>query len=156
MATNTTEADVRKATDIISRLLKFRPRSEGEIRKKLTEKNIPLSVVEPTVERFKNLRLIDDRQFAQGWVASRLKKPLGINRVRQELREKHVEKTLIEESLKTAYGSHDEEAVVTELAKRRAEKYKNIAPPKLKRRIYAYLQRRGFTTDTINQVIQKL
>lgn len=156
MEINEKEKDVRKARKIVFRLLKFRLRSEGEVREKLAAGNIPAPLIEPTIERFKDLKLIDDHQFAKEWIASRLKRPLGINRIRQELRKKGIEKTMIEASLKAAVNSYDEEAVVTELAQHRMTKYKDIDPQKSKQRVYGYLQRRGFNTNTIIQVIQKL
>lgn len=145
-----------KARNIVFRLLKFRFHSEEEVRKKLTAKNLPDSVIKQTIQYFKDLGLIDDRRFAQQWISSRLKKPFGINRIRLELKKKGIDSLIIQETLKEATKHYEESEVVTTLARYWASKYKNIAPEKIRQRVYGYLLRRGFNINTIIQVIKSI
>ncbi|OGX25649.1 MAG: hypothetical protein A2787_05905 [Omnitrophica WOR_2 bacterium RIFCSPHIGHO2_01_FULL_48_9] len=145
-----------KARDTIFRLLKFRLRSEQEIRTKLKTKKFSDETVNSTVQYFKQLQLIDDRQFAKSWIAARLARPLGINRIRFELKTKGIAEDLIKEQLNAIDDTYSELETVLELGKRRFAKYKNIEPMKAKRRTFEYLSRRGFKTETISKAIRQL
>ncbi len=150
------EERFRKAKMIVFRLLKFRLRSEKELQRRLKEKKLPSSIIKQTIRHFKDCELIDDHTFAQQWISSRLKKPFGINRIRLELREKGVDRDLIEETLSEATSNYEELEIVTELARHRTSKYKSNDSEKTKQRIYGYLLRRGFSLNNIIKAIKTL
>ena len=82
------EKSIRKAKIIAYRLLKFRSRSECELRDKLFAKNLPTPIAEQAIRYFKELELIDDELFARQWTSSRMKKPFGLGRIRLELQKR--------------------------------------------------------------------
>ena len=90
------EEGIRKAKKIVFRLLKFRMRSEQELRDKLSIKNLPIPIAEQAIRYFKYCELIDDRLFARQWTSSRMKKPFGFGRIRLELQKR----VLMQRSLK--------------------------------------------------------
>ena len=145
-----------KSKNVVFRLLKIRQRSEKEIRDRLKFKKTPKNIIEKTVYYFKNLRFIDDRQFAKDWINARLSKPFGLNRIRLELRQKGIEDTIIEEELALKKENYLEETIVSELVQRRFSRYKNLDKLKTKRRLFEYLIRRGFRIETINKVLRKI
>jgi len=145
-----------KAKEIVFRLLKFRPRSEKEIRDKLQQKKIPEETIEQAIAYFKQLQLLDDRQFAQNWIRTRLRKPLGLTRIRFELKTKGVPDNIIKEELESNFDAEAEYEIVLDLAKRRATKYQRVEPLKRKRRLFEYLARRGFNSGIIQKVIKNL
>ena len=150
------EEHLSKARNTVFRLLKFRLYSEKKIREKLQAKNLSASVINQTISCFKDLDLINDRRFAREWTSSRLKKPLGVNRIRLELKKKGIDPAVIEAAAKKATGQYNELEVVTRLARYRASKYKNIAPEKIQQRVYGYLLRRGFSINIIIKAIKDL
>ena len=150
------EERFRKAQQIVFRLLKFRLRSEKELQRKLKEKKLPGPIIKQTIQYFKDLELIDDHKFAQQWTSSRLKKPFGLNRIRLELKDKGIDVDIIDEALKSAENQYDELKIVTELAQYRASKHRNADPERIKRRIYGYLLRRGFSMNNIIKAIKTL
>jgi regulatory protein len=150
------EEDYRRAQTIVYRLLKFRMRSERELHEKLDQKKIPGAVIQQTIQHFKDLKLVDDRLFAQQWIVSRLKKPFGLNRIRLELKDKGIDPEITEEALKETTGNYNELEIVTALAKYRASKYKESDPEKIQQRVYAYLLRRGFNMSTIIKALKTL
>ncbi len=145
-----------KARNTVFRLLKFRLRSEKEIREKLKAKKLPDPVTKQTIAYFKNLDLIDDHRFAKDWTSSRLKKPFGINRIRVELKKKGIDPETIEETVKEATEKYDELEVVTQLAQYRASKYKSIDPKKIQQRVYGFLLRRGFNMNVIIKALKTI
>ena len=51
--------------------LSYRQRSSEEIRKNLTKRGVPATLVAGTVERLQNAGLINDETFARSWVENR-------------------------------------------------------------------------------------
>ena len=145
-----------KARESAFRLLKLRPRSEYEIRQKLERKQYTDDIIDETTEYLKQLQLIDDRRFTKAWINSRLARPFGLNRIRQELKLKGIEDQIIKEELATAKETFTEDEAVLALAQRRFKRYKNIEPIKAKRRTYEYLVRRGFSSAAITKAVRHL
>ncbi len=156
MDTQAKEESFRKARSIVFRLLKSRPRGEKELRDKLATNDLPVSIVEQTIKYFKDCALINDVAFARQWTSSRLAKPFGLNRIRLELKNKGIDRTVIEETLKDALRGYDEGAIVEKLANHQAGKYTNSDPKIRKQRVYGYLFRRGFNPDIIVDVIKNI
>lgn len=137
-------------------LLKFRLRSEAELKARLKQKGFSEGLAEDTANFLKDKEFIDDRLFASSWIASRLKRPLGIRRIKQELLGKGIDKEIIEDSLKQAKKDYSESRIVSQLAQQRFSKLTNIAPQKAKARVYGYLLRRGFSPDVVSETIKQL
>ena len=75
-------------------------------------------------------------------------------RITIELKQKGVGTDIIKEELEAAKANFDETNTISELAKRRALKYKNIEPMKVKQRLFGYLQRRGFSNAAILKALK--
>lgn len=150
------EDTLQGAKDTVFRLLNLRARSESEIRDKLTRKGFSEPVIERAVQYFYDIRLINDREFAQKWISARLARPWGINRIRFELKEKGVDIAVIEEELQKATEGYHETEVASQLAQRQASKYKNITQEKRQQRVYGYLMRRGFSPRAVLQALKNI
>ena len=137
-------------------LLKFRLRSENELASRLRQKKFPEEIIRDTICFLKDKRFINDRIFAKGWVASRLKRPFGLRRIRQELVQKGLGKEIIEETFAQAKEGYSEDSIVRQLAEQRFSKLKSIEPLKAKARVYAYLIRRGFSPDVVSDIVKGL
>jgi len=150
-----TANDLSAAKRIADRSLKFRPRSEKELRDKLTEKGIAAETIDTVIGLLIKQQLLDDKMFARGWVASRLRKPLGITRIRRELKQKGISDEII--AAETAASSAEEEwASAMALAKKRLALYGKIPKLKIKQRLYGYLVRRGFRFETVNRILSQI
>ncbi|MFA4992558.1 MAG: regulatory protein RecX [Candidatus Omnitrophota bacterium] len=144
-----------KAKEYAFLLLKFRLRSEKELAQRLRQKGFSEELSQETVNFLKDKHFIDDLVFARGWVSSRLKRPFGLRRIKQELMQKGLDKQVIEEAFVQAKEDYDEAGIVKQLAEQRLAKLKNIEPLKARARVYAYLMRRGFSPDLISNVLRK-
>ena len=144
-----------KARDDAFFLLKFRLRSVDELFLRLKRKKFPEVTAREVVAFLKDKKFIDDNVFAKAWLNSRLKRSLGLRRIRQELGQKGVEKEVVESEISKVKG-YSESEIVLGLAKKRLEKLKAVERAVAKRRVYAYLVRRGFSPeaviDTLNQL----
>ncbi|MDP2941399.1 MAG: regulatory protein RecX [Candidatus Omnitrophota bacterium] len=145
-----------RARDYAFLLLKFRQRSEQEIREKLKRKKFSPEIIRETVIFLKEKAFLDDQIFAREWISSRLKRPLGIRRIRQELKLKGVPDKIIQSEIEQAGQDYREEAVVEAIAQEKAQRLKGLDPQKAKRRIYGYLLRRGFSPDSVSEAVLRL
>lgn len=132
---------------IALQFLKFRPRSEFEIREKLKSKTIVSSEIEKTISVLKRNNLLDDAKFAKMWVSDRnLLKPTGNFLLKLELKRLG----LSEYDISAAISDQDEEALA-----RKALESKN----RLKNADFAkkaqFLQRRGFGLNVIYKILKK-
>jgi regulatory protein len=148
------ERSLPKARDYALRLFKIRMRSEKEVRDKLKLKKYEADVIDKTVEFLKKAYLLDDALFARLWVASRLKKPMGLRRLEFELKLKGVPREDIDEALANAQKDYDEGSVLQGLIQAKMKKMKTLAPDKKKARLYAWLLRRGYSSDAIRDAMQ--
>ena len=139
----------QKARGYAFLLLKFRQRSENEIRQRLKKKKFNSEIIESTVSFLKDKGFIDDNYFAKTWIESRIKKPLGIRRLKAELSIKGINKEIIDTQINEIQKSYAEEDIVGGIARGRLNKLKGIDPQKAKQRVYAYLLRRGFSPQVV-------
>jgi regulatory protein len=147
---------LQKARNYAFLLLKFRLRSEKELAERLKRKKFEPRVISETLAFLKEKRFLDDRLFAKTWIEWRIAKPLGVIRLRQELRAKGIDKEIIDETLEEVKKNYSEESVVSGLAKERFKKLKGVERNKAKQRILGYLLRRGFSTDLVIEAIRRL
>jgi regulatory protein len=148
-------ATLSQAKAVVHRLFKFRIRSEHEIRAKLKEKGFPHEIIEQAVAFFTKCEMLNDTIFAKAWIGSRLNKPMGLRRIKQELKEKGIADEIIASELTAAKSDYDESEAVKEVIKRRLRMYQGLDPIKKKRRLEGYLLRRGFSTETIYKILKR-
>ncbi|NQV30560.1 MAG: RecX family transcriptional regulator [Candidatus Marinimicrobia bacterium] len=132
----------------------FRERCEHEVHEWLFKKQY-IDLEEELLTRLKDRNYLNDERFASLFVRDRVKiKGWGPNKLRQELNSKRIEKNIIEAEIEAIRKDFDFFQIAAELAQRRL---KHIAAPTLKdkKRLWSLLQRRGFETPTISQVMSE-
>lgn len=151
------DRDLTKARNYVLRLLKFRQRSEKEIRDKLKQKNYDSKTIDEAVSHFKKIKFIDDEEFVKGWINSRIKKPLGLQAIKLELVQKGVREEIIEKSLKEKKLTFDESNALRELMSNRLNKLiDRYESEDVKHRLSTYFIRRGFSANTVYETINRL
>jgi len=136
-------------------LLKFRLRSEKELAMRLRRKKFPENIIARVIGSLKDKNFLDDRVFAQAWVKSRINSSYGPVRIREELRLKGLDDQAIEDSLNQIKTGYTEKEAAIRLAKQKLAKQNPLKPQKAKARVYAYLMRRGFNPEIINEVVKE-
>lgn len=148
--------DTSRAREYVFRLLKSRMRTEHEIFERLKKKNFSERIIGQVISYFKKLGFINDKEFANLWLSSRLKKPLGFRRLGYELRQKGLKNNLIEKSVNKLKKDYDESSIVRQLAIQRLKRLRGLEPIKIKRRLFSYLAGRGFSLDVIIEVLRSI
>lgn len=147
-----TDDDVSKCLDKAYRLLSFRPRSEKEMAKRLSEKFEP-KTTETALKKLKKKGYVNDEEFVRFWIENR-KKDRGPRALRSELIQKKVSREIIEEALRRL-----EPELFFESAKRLAEsksKAGSLSKREAYKKIAPYLDRRGYSWEVIKKVINEL
>ncbi len=145
-----------KAKAIVYRFFKFRIRSQQEIIAKLKDKAFDSAIIDQVIVFFKKAGLIDDEVFAKAWIVSRLAKPIGIKRIRQELKEKGVADEIVIGQIAKLTKDYDEFEAVQKISQQRMKIYQKLDQTTQHRRLENYLLRRGFSTETVYKIIKLL
>lgn len=148
------EKDTREtAYERALNFLSYRPRSEAEVRRYLQDKQVPPSIQEEVVSRLTRAGLLDDHAFARYWVENRERfKPRGVYALRSELRQKGLSDAVIASALENL----DEEESAYRAAQQRVARWGHLDYQPFRRKLGAYLRRRGFAFETIEAVITRV
>ncbi|MBA3075547.1 MAG: hypothetical protein FP831_18265 [Anaerolineae bacterium] len=147
---DSSEVAYQKAT----RLLDYRPRTEKEIRQRLIQKEFSTLEIDQVVLRLKRANLVQDQQFAKMWIENRNDfHPRSQRLMRYELRIKGVAEQTIESALA---DSADDLDLATRAAAQYARKLNFQDRVLFRKKLSAYLARRGFSYGTISPVIRDL
>jgi SOS response regulatory protein OraA/RecX len=111
-------------------------------------------VIERTLTELTRLGLLDDRDFVECWIASRTGR--GPALLKQELRQKGIERSLAEEIIRTGISAEDECDAAWQVATRALLHQTLPLERAAFLRIRRLLQRRGFSFDVISRVCARL
>ncbi|NMA75699.1 MAG: regulatory protein RecX [Actinomycetales bacterium] len=148
----------------LMRLLSTRRRTEGEMRDRLTQREVPAAIAHEVMGRIDRAGLIDDAAFAHEWVQQRRElRSLGDEALRRELEKKSVEATIIASALASGDGEDDEEEqrcrdLVRSRIRNRDRQQLRVERDgahrrRLSRRLDALLTRKGYPGDLAVRVI---
>lgn len=145
----TPEEAYSEAKAIVLRQLTASPKSRKQLETKLAERDIPAESAAAVLDRFEEVQLVDDAEFAQLWVRSRSQsKSLARGALRRELAEKGIAPDLAAEALEQV-SDEDELEAARELARRKLQRSADLADrtvrDKQTRRLVGMLARKGYS-----------
>jgi regulatory protein len=132
----------------------LRARSSAEVASHLRRLGGTIAVVESTLEKLRRLNYINDRAFARNWALSRAQNQgYGPRRIDQELKKKGVIDAVIREALKEIFEQENEEERARKILQKRFAGA-NFQEPRALRRAVAFLQRRGYSSKVIFELLR--
>jgi regulatory protein len=144
----------RKAKSSALRYITSKLRSEKEVCTKLSQNGYTDDIIEKVVGELKSIGYINDELYAQKYIYDRSKlKPKSKKMLQFELKNRGISDEIIEGSL--AEWKVDDSTLAESLIRRKFGKY-NLNDEKIVRRVYAFLQHRGFSFEIINGALNKL
>jgi len=150
-------ADQEGAWRALLRALERRSFAIGEMRRRLRQKGHPPEAVEHAIARARRARLLDDAEFARRFVESRSARGRGPARLRLDLRGLGVDEGVINEALAAQWSEPaDVLKLAASLAERRARQLGDLPAHVKRRRLLAYLGRRGFSGEGVARLVQRL
>jgi regulatory protein len=153
---NISNESVKRALNYSFFLLKYRPRSKGEILSRLKKKKFPPPVVSKVIDYLEERGYINDKEFVTVFINSAIEKGWGKRRIWFVLRRLDISKELIEEHLKDTDVFRKK---IKEIVERKIGYYKNKSVGKQSKKnifdkVLRYLLSRGFDYDDITQVME--
>jgi regulatory protein len=147
--------ELKKACAYALKLLSYRERSKWEVKDRMRKKGYEDNLIEDVLRYLESHNFISDQRFAQVWEENRIKKGYGRKRIYFELRQKGLEVDLIDELLERVYSKVNEVEIALKVVKEKNFLLKKDKP-RTRKRIYGFLQRRGFSSEVINEVLTEI
>lgn len=133
------------------RLLSYRPRSDAEIRTRLSRR-FGKEIIDRVLLQLKARQMVDDAAFAQFWRENRESfSPRSKRLLKLELRQKGIDPEVVDEVLE---GFDDDESAYR-AAKRKGRTLERDYET-FRRKLGAFLGRRGFSYGVIKRTIERL
>ena len=151
------EAAALKTYDRALNMLAFRARSSAELARALVRKGEPRELADRAVARLQEQGLLDDAAFAQSFTRAKV---LGAQqskrRVQQGLARKGVARSVTDEAIATVFEEEgvDQRDVVEQAARKKLRSLMRLDPLVRRRRLYAFLARRGYDGEDIRIAMQ--
>lgn len=150
-------ADIEAAFRTALRSLELRSYARADLGRRLLRKAHPRPAVEAALERAAGLGLLDDAAFARNFVQSRAARGRGPSRLIRDLLAMGVERFLIDRALAAEWSEgEDRSSVPLALATKRAAQLGAIPRPVKRRRVLAYLARRGFAGREVTELVERV
>jgi regulatory protein len=149
----------RSVYDRALTLLGFRARSVDELRRRLLQKGADPAEVEEVLNRLCEQKVLNDDDFAQQYARGKLVTS-GVSRRRivQELARKGIPRDAAEKAVESVTENEgiDLSAAALRVASRKWESLRRLDDTTRRRRLYAFLARRGFNPDEIRAAMAVL
>ncbi len=142
------------AMDLAMSYLASRDRTRKEILLYLTDKGFDTSDISSVIQRLEELRLIDDRKYAENFVRSRLaSKPHSKMSLYHQLLSHQIPEQIIESVLDDIPEDSDYENALL-LAVKFFRQFRDLDPVLRRQRVLSRLQFRGYTYDISKRVFE--
>jgi regulatory protein len=145
-----------RAREAALRLLKVRPRTELEIRRRFRVLRTDRQAADRVVADLKAEGLVDDRVFATLWIDEKIQRgDCGRIRISRDLEAKGIERAVVAEELKAALSDAKEVDLAGRLALKKMGRLGDVNAQEARRKVYTYLLGRGFTSDSAAEATKR-
>ena len=147
---DTYEKAFQKAVQYVN----HRPRTEREVRKKLTDQEFPEEVVHAVLQRLGELEIISDEDYARFWIENRSEfRPRSHRMLSLELSQKGIASETIAEALG---GAENEDGLAYKAAMKYVRRLADLDWKDFQKKLSGFLGRRGFAYSIIAPVVRQV
>lgn len=153
------EAAIVTTYDRALNMLALRARSAAELRRLLVRKGEPAEQVDAAIERLLRAGFLDDASFARQFARSKfLGAGLSRRRVQQELARRGVARDVADAAVAEVFAEEhvDEEGTLDRVARKKLKSLARLDEATQRRRLYAFLARRGYDNDDITRTLRSV
>ena len=151
-------AELTAAYDRALGLLASRARSSRELHRRLVQKGVTAERADRVIAKLRDAGLIDDADFARQLTRSKLSVGISRRRVHQELFKRGVAREVADEAVAQVVdedGLSDADSI-ERVARKKWRTLAGLDEQTRRRRLFAFLARRGFGTDDVSRVVRQL
>jgi len=140
------------------RALARRAHARLDLQRRLVKKQHPPAAVEAALERLTVRGLLDDHRFAEQYAALRATRGKGPARLLRDLQAQGVERRTAEHAVRRALEEEgiDPALEARAVAAKRARQLAGLPVPVRKRRLLAFLVRRGYAGMQLKELVEEL
>lgn len=151
-------ADLEAAHRAALRALARRAHARFDLRRRLLQKQHPPAAVDGALDRLAAQGLLDDARFARDYAGAKAPRGRGPARLIRDLLSQGVERRVAEEAVRAALADDDIDPGVAlrAVAEKRAKQLAGLPPVVRKRRLAAFLARRGYQGPEVRDVVATL
>ena len=151
-------AEVEGAYQAAIRLERLRSHAKWDLRRRLVLKQHRGEIVDQAIARLEWSGVVDDRRFAETYARSRVSRGRGPSRVLRDLLTQGVDRRLAEQAVAAAVTQEgvDPAQEARAAAERRVKQLRDLPPATKRRRLMAYLVRRGFGGSETRDLVREL
>jgi regulatory protein len=151
-------ADLEAAHRSALRALARRAHARFDLRRRLLQKQHPPAAVDAALDRLAGAGLLDDARFAADYAAAKAYRGRGPARLIRDLLALGVDQRVAEQAVHRSLAAEgvDPTRAVRALAEKRARQLAGLPAPVRKRRLVAFLARRGFGGAEVREVVERL
>lgn len=140
-------------------LLSRRPYSSGELEEKFRHRTLPPEMGKKVLERLKEKRYVDDRDFAELLVRSKTAQNWGPAKIRAALYKRRVPRELGERALSKSFPAALEKTNARELLTRQKRRFSAKNDPKAARarqKAFGFLVRKGYSLEAARLAVMEV
>ena len=140
-------------------LLSARPYATRALHRKLIQKEYSAADADDAIRRLVDNGLLNDAKFAEQYARSKiLSTGASKRRLQQDLFRKGIKGDVATTAIASVFESEeiDPAAVVERVAKKKLAQLSGLEPLVVRRRLFAFLARRGYDVDEIKAVVSRL
>ena len=151
-------ADVEAAARAALRALARRGHARLDLQRRLVKKQHPPAAVDAALERLTIRGLLDDHRFAEQYAALRATRGRGPARLLRDLQAQGVERRTAEHAVRRALEEEgiDPALEARAVAAKRARQLAGLPVRVRKRRLLAFLVRRGYAGPQLRELVEEL
>jgi regulatory protein len=149
--------DLKPARAAALRYLKTRDRTVAQMREHLEKKEFSRTAIESTVSDFQEMGYLNDARFAERFIQHRMEsRHWGRHRLADELRKRGISREQIQLALEEALAEVNESDLALTCAEKKMKSLSGLDTQTARRRLAQFLQRKGFSQDTVYQTLEAL
>ena len=140
-------------------LLAARPYATRALQRKLLQKEYSAADADDAIRRLVDAGLLDDAKYAEQYARSKmLATGASRRRLTQDLYRKGIKSDIASAAIDSVVSDEeiDTTAMIERVAAKKLAQLGDLEPLVLRRRLFAFLARRGYDVDEINRVVASL
>ena len=147
---------VEVAKKILAQHLSIAAKSRHQLAQVLAKRDVPSAAAEAALDRYTELGYIDDAAFARSWVESRQRtRGLAASALRRELRQKGIDRELIDQVLADGVDDDSEREAASALVHKKLRTMRGVDHDAASRRLVSMLGRKGYAPGVSYAVVRE-
>lgn len=147
-----------KANHYAINLISYRARSTKEVKDKMIDKGYSIATIDQTVAFLKENKLLNDLEFAKMFIRDKTSLSRhSIIRVKNDLRQKGVDKEIVQEAIDSISDPDYENAKYLSFKKyedlKSRKKYSDSSDYDIKQKVYQYMNQKGFNIYLVKDAL---